>query len=380
MCTMYRELQSCLKLLLNQPKSPIILILGMRQSGKTTLAKNLVENRKHIIFNFDLSSDRLEFVNQTRYDLSLFHKKYNDSIIIIDEVQKEPEATSIIKHLYDNFNMKFILTGSSEVRIRKGMGDSLAGRIHEVKLYPLSLKEIAIQSKLKWEENLEFSNYDQNQENLFKTLLYGSLPNLLNIKLDKYEEYLNDYTNVVFSKDVLEVAGTRKGTQVYLLAKLLALQIGQLVNFNELAVNTEMSRESVYRYIDIFEQMGLIVKAKPISTNKRESISKATKIYFVDLGVRNSLIGNFENFSNRVDKGQLLENAVFIGIKRKLDYQGNNSLLGFFRSEYGSEIDIVLKKGKSEKLYEIKTGKQKIMKRKSGVQLITLDTAQKFLY
>jgi len=374
---MFRQLQAPLKNLFYQEKGPIILILGMRQVGKSTIALSLVEKRKYVRFDFDLVSDRLEFVNQNRHDLALFAEKYKDSIVIIDEIQKSSDATLVIKHLYDNFHTKFILTGSSELKIRKGLGDSLAGRVHEVRLYPMSLKEINIQQGLSWESKDEYKNYDINQQNLLKALSFGTLPNLLNIQRDEYETYLNDYTNTIISKDVLEIAGTRKSTQVFLLAKLLALQIGQLVNFNELSLNVGLSRESVYRYIDIFEQMGLIVRAKPISTNEREAITKATKIYFTDLGVRNSLIGNFNSLNQRLDKGQLLENAVFVGIKRSDDYQNIKASLGFFRSVYGSEIDIVKKVDNLEYLFEVKiTDRGK----KKNVKIVTLETAQKYLY
>lgn len=374
---MFRQLLEPLQKLFTQKKSPIILIIGMRQVGKSTLALNLVKNYKYVYFNFDLIADRLEFVNQNRHDLALFAEKYKDNIIVIDEVQKSPESTSIIKYLYDNFSIKFVLTGSSEIKLRKGLGDSLVGRIHEVRLYPLSLKEINIQQQSIWDSENEYINYDSNQLNLLKALSFGTLPNLLNIQIDEYETYLNDYTNTILSKDVLEIAGTRKSIQVFTLAKLLALQIGQLVNFNELALNTELSRESIYRYIDIFEQMGIIVRAKPISTNEREAISKANKIYFTDLGIRNSLVGNFNAFNQRLDKGQLLENAVFVGMKRNDDYNNIKSSLGFFRSINGSEIDIVRKVGDSEDLYEVKVRNKNKMKK---VKLITLDTAQKYLY
>jgi predicted AAA+ superfamily ATPase len=307
----------------------------------------------------------------------LFSEKYKDRIIIIDEIQKSPEATSIIKHLYDNLSMKFILTGSSEIKIRKNLGDSLAGRVHEVKLYPLSIREINLQSNMNWNNNSEFVNYEENQKILLRTLIYGSLPNLQNIDFKDYETYLNDYTNILISKDVLELEGTRKSTKIYFLAKLLALQIGQLVNFNELALNTELSRETVYRYIDTFEQMGIIIRAKPISTNERESISKATKIYFTDLGVRNSLIGNFNLLNQRLDKGQILENAVFVGIKRQDEYNNINSSLGFFRSISGSEIDIVRKNKNQENLYEVKVGSNRSRK---NVDIINVENAQKYLY
>lgn len=369
---MYRQIQAELQAQISREKPPILLIMGMRQAGKSTLAVNLAKaSGKYIHFNFDLLSDINEFNSQDRHSLVTFAEKYRGNLIIVDEVQKSPEATSTIKHLYDNYRMRFILTGSSEIKLRRGLGDSLAGRIHEVRLYPLSLSEIRIQKQ-------EPDNYDVNQKNMLGYLIYGSLPNLLNILPSEYEDYLNDYTNTIISKDVLEIAGTRKSSQVFLLAKLLALQIGQLVNFNELAMNTEFSRETVYRYVDIFEQMGLIIRAKPISTNQRESISKATKIYFTDLGVRNSLVGNFQSFNQRIDKGQILENATFAGIKRKLDYQKINSLVGFFRSAGGKEIDIVEKGEKTEKLYEVKASYKGNL-HKNNLEFITLETTQNYL-
>jgi hypothetical protein len=370
---MFRKIQETLQAQISQKGAPIALIIGMRQVGKSTLAINLAKGfGKYVRFNFDLLSDIGEFSNQDRHSLALFAERYAGSLVVIDEVQKSPESISIIKHLYDNFQMPFILTGSSEIKLRKGLGDSLAGRIHETHLYPLTLEEIRIQKG-------EPDNYDVNQKNMLNYLIYGSLPNLLNIPQLGYEEYLNDYVNTIISKDVLEIAGTRKSTQVFLLAKLLALQIGQLVNFNELAINTEFSRETVYRYLDIFEQMGLIIKAKPISTNQRESISKATKIYFTDLGVRNSLVGNFQSFNQRIDKGQILENAVFVGIKKRLDYNKINSSLGFFRSVNGKEIDIVEKNEKTEKLYEVKNTHKKSQNKTGNIEIITLETGQKYL-
>lgn len=349
----------------------------MRQVGKTTLATNVAGQGSYVRFNFDLLGDRLDFGNQDRHSLDLFAEKYRDKVVIVDEIQKSPEATAVIKHLYDNFGIKFILTGSSEIKIRKNLGDSLTGRVHEVKLYPLSIKEIGIQNGLVWDDTGGFSNFEESQRSLLKTLVYGSLPNLLNIKTENYEEYLSDYTNTLISKDVLEIAGTRKNNQVYLLAKLLALQIGQLVNFNELANNTELSRESVYRYVDIFEQMGIIIRAKPISTNEREAISNATKIYFTDLGVRNALVDNFNPFNLRLDGGQLLENAVFVGMKRSDDYGGVHSSLGFFRSATNKEIDIVRKVKEHEDLYEVKI---KDNSKKKNLKIITMQTAQRYLY
>ncbi|MBI5356380.1 ATP-binding protein [Candidatus Collierbacteria bacterium] len=376
---MFRHIKKELADLFKRPDSPIVLILGLRQVGKSTLAQDLLGEAERVRFDFDLAGDRQEFLKQDRHALSQFAQRYQGRIIIIDEVQKMPEATSVIKHLYDTYHMKFLLTGSSELKIRQQMGDSLVGRLHESRLYPLSLAEMNIQEGLTFDPSLEFNNYDENQKLLRRCLVYGSLPQLSNIAIQAYKQYLDDFVNGLISKDVLEIAGTRKSSRIYLLAKLLALQIGHLVNFNELAANTEMARESVHRYIDIFEQMGIVVKAKPISTNEREAISKKLKIYFTDLGVRNSLVGNFEEIDWRMDRGQLLENAVFIGIKRARTYAGIPTELGFFRSSIGTEIDIVEKAAGIERLYEVKMGNKK-SRRKKGVEIISFETAQKYLY
>lgn len=376
---MYRQVEEKLTRLLVQPKAPIILILGLRQVGKSTLAQTLAKKQEWVRFDFDVLGDRQELSQSDRHSLAFLAQKYQGQVVIVDEIQKMPEATAVIKHLYDTYQMKFILTGSSELKIRRGVGDSLVGRLHEVRLYPLSLAEINIQSGLDFDPQREFNNYEVNQQLLWRYLVYGSLPQLQNIPVAQYRQYLDDFTNGLMSKDVLEVSGTRKATKVYLLAKLLALQIGQLVNFNELASNTEMSRESVYRYVDIFEQLGLIVRARPMSTNEREAISKRAKIYFTDLGVRNSLVGNFDAWEMRVDKGQLLENAVFVGIKRARDYGGVRTNLGFFRSPHGAEIDIVEKSGTRQKLYEVKVG-GKGTPGKGKVEVISLQIAQKYLY
>jgi len=366
----FREIVPRIQYLLSQPKPPVVLLLGLRQTGKTTLAKNLVKDSKHQFFNFDLPSDQQEFLEQNRHSLELFAQRYKDHTIVIDELQKSPAATSLIKHLYDNFDQKFILTGSSELKIRKTTGDTLAGRLNTFYIYPLSLKEILIQSgKIKENDPLP---YDDSQTLLKRILVYGSLPNLQNIAPDRWDSYLKEFAETLLSKDVLEIAEIRKSNKIYNLAKLLALQIGQLVNVNELSTLLEVPRATIYNYIDVLEQMSLIKRSQPLSTNERQAISTKFKIYFTDLGIRNYLTQNFNPLNLRLDIGQLLENFVFVNFKRTLDYAQKDYKLGFFRSENGSEIDIVLKTAEGEKLFEVKS-KSKTKGR--NVKYITLENA-----
>lgn len=371
---MFRQVQEDIKKVINSSWGPIILILGARQTGKTTLAKSLANPQETIHFDFDLLDDIHRFSNMDRESLHLFAQTNQNKYVLIDEIQKYPPATATIKYLYDNFkseNLKFVLTGSSEIKIRLGLGDTLTGRVYEVRLYPLSLTEIKIQSG-------NISNSQENQLQLRKYLVYGSLPASQNLPLADYPGFLREYVNNLLSKDVLEFGNIRKSAQIFLLAKLLAGQIGQLVNFNELAINTQLNRETVMRFIDIFEQLGLVFRASPISTNERESITKATKIYFTDLGLRNALLNNFDDFNIRLDRGQILENAVFMGIKRQLDYHRDTYQLGFFRSASGSEIDIVKKTNDIQELFEIKFSSKKT-KKTNNVTYVTVENAVNYL-
>ncbi len=373
---MYREILKKVKKTISAKNAPIVIVLGLRQTGKTTLAKSACAGKKFQIFNFDLLSDRQEFEKTNRHSLADFASRYKGKIIFIDEVQKMPQSTAIIKHLFDQYKLKFILTGSSELKIKKNMGDSLAGRTKIFRLYSLSVKEILVQ-KRKIKEN-EKPSFDPANELLQRYLVFGSLPNLENISPDEYESFLKDFADSLLSKDILEISGIKKSTRIYALAKLLALQVGQLVNINEIAMLVELSRPTVYGYLDILEQMNIICRAPALSTNERKAISEKFKVYFTDLGIRNQLAGNFENLNTRLDTGALMENAAYIGIKRKLDYAGEIYKMGFFRSRTGSEIDIVVKSGGREYLYEVKTS-EKFQKKKGKVEYITKNNIWEYL-
>lgn len=374
---MYREISNQIKEALKPVHSPIILILGLRQTGKSTLVTNMLAPIPHQRFSFDLSSDRKEFLDQNRHSLADFAKRYKDTVIFIDEVQKNPEATNIIKHLYDAYRMKFILTGSSELKITRHIGDSLAGRLRQFRLYPLSLREIAVQQGVVHEK--EQLPFDRAHELLQRYLIYGSLPNLENIAPSQYPLYLTDLIDSFLSKDLLEIAHVTKNIKVYALAKFLAQQVGQLVNVNELSLLTELSRGSIYHYLDIFEQLNLVSRAYPLSTNNRRAISAKCKIYFTDNGLRNALMNQFSPLQSRLDGGALLENAVYMGFKRRLEYAlPRRYELGFFRSLSGSELDIVVKSEGKEKLYEVKLS-PKYMNKRGAVTYITMQNAWEYV-
>lgn len=373
---MYREITDQIKKLLFSQHHLIPLIVGLRQVGKTTLAKTICEGRDFLDFNFELSSDQQMFLDQNRHSLEDFASKNKNKIIFIDEVQKLPEATSVIKHLFDNYKLRFLLTGSSELKLKAHFGDSMTGRTMTYRLYPLTIRELLIQrGKMKNDGKVDFDKAMTMMQNI---LIYGSLPGVENQELDQVPTYLTNFSSQLLSKDVLEISSVRRPTVIFSLAKFLAMQIGQLVNVNELSNLLETPRASIYNYLDILEQLNLIIRAHPLSTNDRQAISEKFKVYFTDLGVRNSLINNFSSLNARLDNGQLLENAVYLGLKRKLEYEGKVFQMGFFRSPNGSEIDIVMKISGKEELYEVKNS-NKYLDKKGNVTYITRNTAWQYL-
>lgn len=375
---MYRSIATSIQQTLQQKHPPIVLIVGLRQTGKSTLAKSLINTSPLQLFNFDLMSDQAEFLNQNRHTLAEFARRYAQYTIIIDEVQKCPEATNIIKHLYDQYHLRFLLTGSSELKITRRIGDSLAGRIKQYRLYPLSIKELLIQRGVLSEPASQIT-FDLCQPILSSYLVYGSLPKLENISIDEYTTHLFSLSEGLLTTDILELEHIKKSTKIVALARLLAQQIGQLVNIAELSILTELSRVSIYRYLDIFEQLNIICRAYPLSTNNRRAISAKFKIYFTDLGIRNALVNAFNPIQSRLDTGPLLENAVYMGIKRTMEYTTPHAYeLGFFRDRNGSELDIVLRHNGKEHLYEVKSS-PKYMNKKGAVTYITMQNAWEYL-
>lgn len=373
---MYRILSEEIKKRITGKKSPIIVILGLRRTGKTTLTKTVLKGQKHVFFSFDLLSDRSYFSTLDRFTLEEFNTNYHDHYVVIDEVQKYPESIGVIKYLYDHHNIKFILTGSSELKLKQYMEDTLAGRTTSYRLYPLTLKEILVQNKkLKKDEDV---NDELGNSLLERYLVYGSLPDLFNIKREFREKYLYDFVSDLLSKDALIAGNIRNSLKIYKLASFLALQLGSLVNIDELSTKLEISRNTVYSYLDVLEQINMIIRAYPLSTKQRKAIASKFKVYFVDNGMRNALIEDFRPINKRSDLGVLLENAIYLGIKRDLDYKDHRKEIGFFRSESGTEIDIVLKDKEKEELYEVKTN-EKYDSKKGNVQYITYKQAWKYL-
>ena len=345
----------------------ILILLGSRQVGKTTLVKKIFPDANYLLVDNEPIRKILESYDIETYK-ALINKKQDK--LIIDEIHLLSDPGRAAKIIYDQLeDVKLIITGSSAFHIKNKTGESLAGRKLDYKLYPLTFSEYLVQNNI--EANLNFNilenilsskkledrNYLFDTEALLNSVLvYGKYPHVINYPNDK--KYLLNFVDSLIFKDIIELNLIEDKKLAANLLKVLASQIGNLINYSELASVLGADQRTIRRYIEIFEDSYIIFRLYPYSKNKRTEISKSAKIYFYDLGVRNALINNFSDISLRDDKGALFENFIISEALSQITYLEKNYPIYYWRSKQGSEMDLVLETTKGLIGVEIKYKKR----------------------
>jgi predicted AAA+ superfamily ATPase len=332
-------------------KKEILIITGPRRIGKTTLLQSIRKKitKKSYYFDFtDPATEALWYSFSKEKITSILEELdlLSSAVIFFDEIQYLKNAGLLLKLFYDYFpQIKVLATGSSSFLFLQNIGDSLAGRKKVISLYPLSLEEITnIRPKNFWQFKENFSQKEKLTQILEKILVYGAYPEIFLLKsAQEKKEKLKEIVDSYLFKDLLMIEGVKKPRTIVDLAQLLAYQIGSLVNPNELAQTLGIARETVLNYIDLLEKFFIIFRTFPFQKNMRQVIKKKFKVYFYDLGIRNALIGDFSPIEKRADKGFLLENALVLGLKRRIDYERKFFNLYFWQDYDGREVDILLK-------------------------------------
>lgn len=317
-----------LKQLQKEPK--IIVIYGPRQSGKTTLIKQLLTQigQTPPIFN----GDDIRTQEVLMPNLRLLKKAVGDNkLIVIDEAQRITNIGLILKLLYDALNITIIASGSASFDLANKINEPLTGRAAIFTLYPLAVWEIPIE--------LPDTSIKPRLEEFLRFGLYPKSITLLSEE-DK-TNYLNDLISLYLYKDILSFENIRKPKKVIDLLSLLALQIGNEVSIQELAQNLSVSKIIVEKYLDLLEKMFIIINIRGFSRNLRKEISKTSKYYFVDLGLRNALIRNFNPLSLRSDKGALFENFCIIERIKSFANSRQAANFYFWRTYDQKEIDLI---------------------------------------
>ena len=328
-----------------------LIIYGPRRIGKTTLLKDYLNKTKYK-YLLD-TGDNIE--TRQIFALPDFEKiidyAANYELIAIDEAQLIPNVGSGLKILVDYVpNIKVIATGSSSFDLANQVGEPLTGRKITINLYPILQLEL-----------LSIFNKYELKKNLPEFLIFGSYPEVITAKtrMEKMT-VIKEIVNSYLFKDILAFERIKSPKVLLDLIKLLAFQIGSEVSFNELAAQLSINARTVARYIDLLEKSFVIVNLGSFSRNLRKEVTRKNKYYFLDNGIRNGVIDQFNDLDKRDDIGKLWENFIVMERMKMLDYKKIYGHLYFWRTYEQKEIDIVEERDGKLAGYDIKWKKDKI--------------------
>lgn len=360
-----RQLQSILQEKLHKGKA--IILIGARQTGKTTLLKELIKDQDRALW---LNADDMDVRNivqsLTISRLPSLVKQYE--CIVIDEAQRIENIGLQLKLITDNMpNIQLLVTGSSALELANTINEPLTGRKYEYPLYPLSFFELQ-----------EHFGLIQEQTALPVRLVYGSYPDVV-CHPGEEKEILSQLADGYLYKDVLQWERIKKPEKLLKLLQALAYQMGSEVNYTELAQIVGLDKETIGNYITLLEQAKVVFRLSSFSRNLRNELKHARKIYFYDNGIRNALINNYADVSTRQDIGALWENYLVSERLKNNQYSSRYVNSYFWRTTQMQEIDYLEEYDGKLYAYEFKWNVNKKAKSNPtfnkaypGVQIVTV--------
>jgi len=332
-------------------KGKAIIILGARQTGKTTLVKKILtmQGSPGTFLNCDEPAVKsfLEEVSTAKWKQLIGDHK----MLVVDEAQNIKNIGIKLKLVTDEMaGIQLIVTGSSSLELANEINEPLTGRKWEYNLFPVAWQEL---SSL-------FSPIERIQQ-LEQRMIYGMYPEVI-MNTGKEIDILKSLASSYLYKDLLSYKGIRKPDLLDSLLRALALQTGSEVSYNELGNLLQVDKNTVMSYIDLLEKAFIIFKINPLSRNLRKEISTSRKIFFWDNGIRNALISNFNPLNLRNDTGQLWENFLMSERQKFNHYKGRWVNSYFWRTHEKQEIDLIEESGGEFEAFEFKWNKKKSTK------------------
>lgn len=311
-------------------KGKAILILGARQTGKTTLIKEIA--KKSQIETLYLNAD-LPVVQQQLQNPGIVELKQligNAKMVFIDEAQRIQNIGITLKIIVDELpEVQLVVTGSSAFELTSEVNEPLTGRKYEYQLFPVS-----------WIEMVDHSNYLESVSQLNQRLIFGMYPDVIQ-NLGNEKEILFNLSESYLFKDIYTFRQIRKPEFLQKLLQALAFQVGSEVSYNELSNLLQIDRKTIIHYVDLLEKAFVIFRLPAFSRNLRKELSSKIKIYFYDTGVRNALINDFRPLDFRNDKGALWENFLISERLKSNHYALRRVNSYFWRTHQKSEIDYI---------------------------------------
>lgn len=328
-------------------KGDVIVLMGARQVGKTTLLDHIVSSEDNVLhLNCDDYEDKILLEEQS--STALRQIVGNHRVVFIDEAQRVRNIGLTVKKLADlKSDAQILVTGSSSFALANEINEPATGRTIEYQLFPLSLKEMANHTSQREESRL-----------LEQRLIYGLYPKIVTHPDDARRQLSNLANNYLY-RDLLEYRGVKKPETLQKLLRALALQLGGEVSYNELSRLTGVDKETVESYIDLLEKCYVVFRLQAYSRNVRTEIKRGRKVYFYDNGIRNALLSNFAPLELRNDVGALWENLMVSERVKRNAYRQNYAQLYFWRTTQQQEIDLIEEQDGRLKAFEFKWGRKK---------------------
>jgi predicted AAA+ superfamily ATPase len=321
--------------ILEDLKTKIVLLTGPRQSGKTTISKQITDSYDY------LNVDSME-------DLNKITKKYWDrdkELLILDEFHKFKNWKRFIKGVYDTEGLKpkIMITGSAKIDSFKNVGDSLAGRYFKHRLYPIDINEACK------------CNPSITQEEAFELIMHcsGFPEPFLKGEISFYKRWVKSHTEIILQQDLIDLTAVREISSITVLASLLKERVGSGVNYTNLAQDLQTTPKTVKKWVDLLENMYMFFRITPYHKNIARSLLKEPKVYCYDI-------------ASISDPGARLENLVAISLLKRLhfleDTQGCLTALNYCRTKDGKEIDFLVQIESNFYLIEVKSSDDQVSK------------------
>lgn len=319
---------------------PVVTVIGPRQSGKTTLVKDCFPQYNYV--NLEDPVNRM----LAKEDYRGFFESFKEPLII-DEVQRVPELLSAIQVMVDEDrgkNGRFILTGSHQPSLQKGIAQSLAGRTSILTLLPLSIDEL-----------VEVECLDDLSAD--KLLIQGFMPELYREGSREPSVYYRDYLNTYVEKDLREMLEIKNLDKFLRFLTLLAGRVGQVVNLSAMSGEVGVSSTTLSEWLSVLEASYIVYRLQPYFSNIARRQIKSPKIYFTEIGLASCLLGiETENQANRDPlRGNLFENLIVSEVLKSRLNENKNPNIFYVRTEKGVEVDLIVKKEDILFPFEIKT-------------------------
>lgn len=365
--------------------SPVIVLHGARQTGKSTLIKSIVKNEHKAEY---ITFDDTAVLSAAKNNPGGFLESY-DNNLAIDEVQRVPELFLAIKKIVDTNRRpgKFILTGSANILLIPKISESLAGRIEILNLYPFSQNELAA-SKFNlvdsfFDNKINLPKEFKSSNSILNRIVFGGYPEVQDRKSPaRRDAWFNSYITTILQRDVRDLSNIDGITQLPRLLRLFAARSGSILNFAEVSRSSGMPQSTLKRYMTLLESTFMTYLLPPFSGNFSKRLIKTPKVYLYDTGLLTHLISADENrFKNDPSLlGSVVENFVLMEIIKQISWSEQLLNIYYFRTSSGQEVDFLIERNDGSLVgIEVKATQSPRAEMFKWLKLLATETGKKFV-